>query len=743
MLRLNEGTDQRFRRIRLMTAILLLGCCMVAQSARRSASPASRQPSAVGTDLSPTASQICSQIQKGNLVGARELLTRIGGSQDQGITYLENIVSKYEAIERQRRADRQKMYQQQLGELYALRSRHKAHDVADVGQALEAIVTTAAFADHEQKQALLNEPFVKLVIGKAIDESGQCEAQGKWLDAYTNYYVRLQSLDPNNKAHADHARQLADRADIVASLRDSPCETTTQRYAGIKRQSFTTAIRNLDSNYVVRISDYRQMATKAVKRCKLLAEVASRQFSDESTSANIFSLINKMDNRSPLLDIGESDDWSPAMDEILQQLSRSSGPLTIGNFVDVFESVLALNAATVKLPEQIMIYHFAAGALSALDRYTTIVWPSQVADFKKNLNGRFSGIGISFLSEENLWTVSSLLPDTPAYKSGLDVGDVIEAVDGAPTKDMAVDCMVSSISDPAGTDVTLTVRRTGTSSAKNITITRAPITLPSVCGWQRTDQGQWLYMIDNSEKIGFVRLTGFNDKTVADLEKALVLLETEGLEGLILDLRSNLGGVVNAAAGVVDRFVEKGIIVSTRPRYGMSTYLSAHRENTHPNYPIVVLVDRISASAAEIVAGALQDARHSRGVLVGERTLGKGSVQTVVPLPGDAMLKYTMAHYHLPSGRTVESRNLVENASSKNWGIKPDVNVELTKDEQKTIAQIQRSNAALTKGRPDNVSTPVKRYSTRETIDADPQLAIGLLVLKSKMLRANHPLAMN
>jgi len=742
MLRLNESTDHGFRRIRIATAILLLCSCMMARSAQRPAAQVSRQPSAVATHLSPTVNEICSQIQKGNFVGAGELLAQIK-SRDPGIGYLEKIVSRYKAIERQRRTDRQKMYRQKFGELHALGSGNQTHDIDDVGQALKAIAVTAGFADHQQKKALLGEPFVKLIIAKAIDEAAQCQAQGKWLDAYTNYYVTLQALDPNNKAYADHAQQLIDRADIAASLRDSPCETAAQRYAGIKRQSFITAVRKLDSGYVVRIRDYRQMATEAVNRCKLLAEVARHQLSDRSTSTNISALMSEIDNRIPSLDIVKSNDWSRAIDKIVQRLTRSSGPLTIGNFVDVFKSALEVNAATIKLPEQVMIYHFADGAFSALDRYTTIIWPSQIADFKKNLDGRFSGIGISFASEENLWTVSSLLPDTPAYNSGLDVGDVIEAVDGSPTKDMAAECMVRSITGRAGTDVTLTVRRSGAATARNITITRAPIALSSVCGWQRTEQGQWLYMIDNSEKIGYVRLTGFNDKTVADFEKALVQLETQGLEGLILDLRSNPGGTVNAAARVVDKFVEKGIIVSTRPRYGMSTYLSAHRENTHPNYPIVVLVDRVSASAAEIVAGALQDAKLKRGVLVGERTLGKGSVQTVVPLPGDAMLKYTMAHYHLPSGRTVESRNLVERGNPKNWGIMPDVKVELTGDEQKTVAQIRRSNAALTKNGRENTSTPIKRYSSRETIDADPQLAIGLLVLKSKMLRADNPLAMN
>jgi len=743
LLQSNRETNYKLSGICLIAAVLLLCQGMVVESGHRSSTLRPHNSSGVTRNLSAVVNQICLQIQKDNFVGARELLAREGGSNDSNIRRLDRLVSEYEAIERERRIERQRIYRQQLDKLHKLCSRQQASDDDNVGDALEAIATAAGVADQEQKKALLQERFVESVIRKAIIKAAQCEAEGRWLDAYTQYYAKLQALDPDNRAYTDHSQQLVDKADIATSLRDSPCETVAQRYAGISRESLITAIRRLDSDYVVRIDDYRQMARGAVERCRLLVEVAKLQSSGKSTSLKISSQINEINSCFLPFDNKKSDDWSRSLAKILQELRLSARRVDINDFIDIFESVLALNATTAKLPEEMMIFHFGGGAFSALDRYTGIIWPSEVADFKKELNGRFSGIGICFSKEKDLWTVSSLLPDTPAYHSGLDAGDMIEAVDGTSTENMSAGCMVRNITGPAGTDVTLTVRRTITSAARNVTITRAPITLPSVCGWQRTEQGRWRYIIDNDERIGFIRLTSFNDNTIVDFEEVLGRLETEGLEGLILDLRSNPGGVVNAAAGVVDRFVEKGIIVSTRPRYGMSTYLSAHLENTHPDYPVVVLVDKASASAAEIVAGALQDPKYKRGILVGERTLGKGSVQTVVHLPGGAMLKYTMAHYHLPSGRTVESQGLVEVGNTNNWGIIPDIQVELTKDERKTIAQIRRSNAALTRGVPGNGSTAKRKSSSSEAIDADPQLAVGLLVLKSKMLRASHPIAMN
>jgi carboxyl-terminal processing protease len=220
------------------------------------------------------------------------------------------------------------------------------------------------------------------------------------------------------------------------------------------------------------------------------------------------------------------------------------------------------------------------------------------------------------------------------------------------------------------------------------------------------------------------------------MDEILAGLEKGGLNGLIIDLRFNSGGYLVTAAAVVDMFVEKGVIVRSQPRSGFATTENAHKEGTHPNYPMVVLINGQSASASEIVAGALQDPKFQRATLVGTRSYGKGSVQVITPYTGgDSQLKYTMAYYHLPSGQRVKNRYMMEKEGRKDWGIEPDVEVELSIDELREMVDVQRDNEILVKADHDN-KQPVERHSLAKTLEADKQLAVGVLVLQSKMIQA-------
>jgi carboxyl-terminal processing protease len=252
-------------------------------------------------------------------------------------------------------------------------------------------------------------------------------------------------------------------------------------------------------------------------------------------------------------------------------------------------------------------------------------------------------------------------------------------------------------------------------------------------------------MIDDTSKIGYIRITGFDMRTASDLEEVLADLEAKGLRGLILDLRFNTGGLLDSAAEVVDKFLKEGLIVSTRPRFGIWTYAPAHKEKTHPDYPLVVLINRYSASASEIVAGALADAEHNRAVLVGERTHGKGVVQGITHHPGGgAKLKYTMAYWLLPSGQRVLNHDEAKKAGRKDWGIGPNIEVGFgsgifLSDEERKMSDVQRDNDVLVKADHDNGAAPLKKHTIEETLAADPQLAVGVLVVKSKLIQAGSP----
>jgi carboxyl-terminal processing protease len=283
--------------------------------------------------------------------------------------------------------------------------------------------------------------------------------------------------------------------------------------------------------------------------------------------------------------------------------------------------------------------------------------------------------------------------------------------------------------------VTLTIRTPGDEQNRDITITRAKIVVPTIRGWQRTEQGGWLYVIDDENKIGYIRLTSFSSDTASNLERALVDLEARGMRGLILDLRFNSGGLLDSAVAITDKFVSEGLIVSTRSRFGIPTYPVAHGRGTHPGYPLVVLINRYSASASEIVAGALADPKHERAVLVGERTHGKGSVQGIAHYPeGNGQLKYTMAYYHLPSGQRVESQDAMEKLGRDDWGVGPDVEVEFKSNEFKERFDIQRKNSVLVKADHDTAEEPLERHSSEEVLASDAQLAVARLVVMTKLL---------
>lgn len=653
---------------------------------------------------------------------------------------LARIVAGYSDISQRRQTAGETAYREQLAKLEEFRAAADANDVNDVNdvndipKVLSVIARISGFSDDRRRQELLGDEFVKQTLQKAMDKASEFEAEGKWLDAYISCYSWLQAIDEDNKAYSDYTEQLLEKANIVASFQDSPCESREERYEGIKKEIFVRVVNALQFNYVTTV-DYRQMALEAIKRCELLAEVMSLS----SVVRNAYGA--KEDTQWAA--------WLAALAAITDDVSQSAG-FSKNKFIGIFEKVLELNRSVgygardpngqpeSLLPLKVLIAQFTEAALSALDPYTVLVWPKNVPEFEKLMTNEFTGIGIEISKQKGLLTVASLLPDTPAYNSGLDAGDVIEEVDDVPTKDMSLSCAIKNITGPAGTEVTLTIRRAGEQESRDITIIRARIIVSPLRGWQRTEAGEWLYMIDDTNKIGYIRITGFDWRTANELERVLTELESEGLNGLILDLRFNSGGLLNIAIEVTDKFIEEGPIVSTRPRFWVSsTYASAKKENTHPNYPLVVLVNRFSASASEIVAGALADEVHKRAVLVGERTHGKGSVQGIISYRREgAQLKYTMAYYHLPSGQRVESQDAVKKLGRDDWGVGPNIEVKLRSDELKKMFDVRRDNDVLVKADHDNGLTPLKRHTAEETLAADPQLAVATLVIRAKLIQA-------
>jgi C-terminal peptidase prc len=635
------------------------------------------------------------------------------------------LLSRHERLEAHRIEERQKAYDEQIAELRKIEAKASGSDVFDVNtvdDAMVAAIRAREYAAEENKNALFDDPFVQRVIAAMRSRGETYLEEGKWVDAYAHCYYWLTNLYEVDKTYKATAERLTELASIELSLKDSGCgESAAERHEGIQPEMLLRALNALETNYVNGI-DYSKMIEKALLRCDLLGE-ALHKSADE--------LVWKADTEAVQR-------WTTGIGAIRTEIQSTGGvALRAEHLVRVFDEVLTLNAVTLKLPQEVAVAHFSEASLESLDPFTTLVWPWSVKDFEKSMTQQFTGIGVEISKRTGALKILSLLPDTPAYKTGLDADDEILAVNGESTADMTIFCAVSKITGPKGTKVTLTMRRPATGHTWDVTIVRDKIVVQPLRGWRRTEEGAWDYMIDPSNGVGYVRLTAFTETSGPDLHKTLLELEKKGLAALILDLRFNSGGYLSSAAEVVDLFVQEGVIVKSNPRHGLATYEIARRSGTHPNYPLVILINGASASASEIVAGALQDPQHQRAILVGERSYGKGSVQVVTPFTGGgSQLKYTIAYYHLPSDQQVKNRYQMEREGRKDWGIAPDVEVKMFSNEMRTMLDMQRDNDVLFRaGHAQDGETPL-RHSLEMTLQSDPQLAVALAIAQSKLIAA-------
>ncbi|HOP47241.1 MAG TPA: S41 family peptidase [Desulfobacteraceae bacterium] len=307
-----------------------------------------------------------------------------------------------------------------------------------------------------------------------------------------------------------------------------------------------------------------------------------------------------------------------------------------------------------------LIYGAIKGMIRDLDPHSSFMTKEEYSEFMLETKGSFTGIGIEITIKDNILTVVSPIEDTPAYKAGIKAGDKIFKVENEPTKDMTMLEAVKKIRGPKGTKVNLTILREGSDKPLEFSITRDVIPLKSV-------RHNLL-----SPDIAYIRISNFQSKTAEDLSSVIKELKNERkIKGLILDLRNNPGGLLSQAIEVSDIFLDSGIIVSTKGRNNAHNITaSAHENSTKIDYTIIVLVNGGSASAAEIVSGALQD--NKKALILGTRTFGKGSVQTILPLSDGSGLRLTTARYYTPSGKSIQSS-----------GITPDIEIAFMPQEEK------------------------------------------------------------
>ncbi|RMG19870.1 MAG: S41 family peptidase [Deltaproteobacteria bacterium] len=354
-----------------------------------------------------------------------------------------------------------------------------------------------------------------------------------------------------------------------------------------------------------------------------------------------------------------------------------------------------------------LIYGAIKGMMSTLDPHSVFMTPEEYEEMKIDTGGEFGGVGLEVTRRDGEVVVVTPLEDTPAMRAGLLPGDIIVEIDGRTLKDLTLPEAVRLMRGAPGSKVALTILRKGFKAPRTITVVRDHIRVNPVSA--RLVGGY-----------GVIKIKSFQDRTTRYLHQALQRLRREKggeLDGLVLDLRNNPGGLLDQAVSVADTWLSKGVIVSTRGRGSRREVQHAHAAGTEASYPMVVLVNGGSASASEIVAGALQD--HGRAVIMGTRSFGKGSVQTVIDLEDGSGLKLTIARYYTPKGRSIQERGIVPDVEVKPLHVGP-VEEEVTREED-LAGHIP----------PENVEEEPAAEGTPKEVETDFQLKAALDALRT------------
>tara|TARA_B100000427_G_scaffold137691_1_gene114503 strand:- start:485 stop:1792 length:1308 start_codon:yes stop_codon:yes gene_type:complete len=390
-------------------------------------------------------------------------------------------------------------------------------------------------------------------------------------------------------------------------------------------------------------------------------------------------------------------------------------------FTEIFSKIKSDYVENIE--DSTLLKNAIRGMLQGLDPHSAYLDKDAYKELQEGTSGEFGGLGIEVGYEDGFVKVISPIDDTPAKRAGIKAGDLIIRLDGKSVKGISLMEAVKMMRGKPGSEIELTILRGGEEKPFNVTIVRDIITVKNIKA----------ETIESA--FGYIRISNFQIHTVDDLSKALTKLESENnnmLKGLVLDLRNNPGGLLNAAVGVSDLFLDEGLIVYTEGRVkGSKLKFNAKPSEMFKDIPIIVLVNGGSASASEIVAGALQD--HRRAIIMGERTFGKGSVQTILPMNDETALKLTTARYYTPSGRSIQASGIEPDMIVKNikFDVKQNNNMGngLIKESDLTghlDSEVTKNDSNQKKDNVDNSSLAETDYQLYEALNVLKGLSIHL-----------------
>jgi carboxyl-terminal processing protease len=465
-------------------------------------------------------------------------------------------------------------------------------------------------------------PLTQAAEIRTIIERGRVlETERRWGEALTVYEDALRNhpRDPDltqrfnvARIHYDLARRYSD-----ASFRDA----LTQLQPTQALEQLSEVLLKVQSHYVdtPNWAQFVNSGTAAFDRALIDAVFIERHLA-QTPSAKVT-------------------DFRRVLHDTLDTYGGGTQVDTRQRAIDAVSTAARLAREQLGLPETVTILEYVSGIASSLDPYSTYLTPAQLNEVYSQIEGNFVGLGVELKSSNGSLLIVKVIPNSPADRAGIRANDRIVAVDGKATRDLSTDQAANMLQGKEGTIVDVTVLSPGF-QPRNMRVRREQVEVPSV------DQ---VKIVDPTNGIGYLRITCFQKTTSRDMDAALWKLNREGMRSLIIDLRGNPGGLLTSSVDLVDKFVDNGVIVSTRGRSPQEDYNYQARQAGTWRVPLVVLIDGDSASASEIFAGAIRD--HRRGTIVGTRSYGKGSVQGIFPLAvGNAGLRLTTAKFYSPNG---------------------------------------------------------------------------------------------
>ncbi len=626
--------------------------------------------------------------------------------------------------------------------------------------ALSFAAQAAAYAATDQEPAA--SPWFQELRAKALRAAEEYANSERWTKAHA-FYLLLERINEDDEQVKTLRKQAARHARLEIIYENE--EDLHRRIKDVEPFMLEESIKLVHENYYAD-PDFKKMAEGALDNLGALC-TTTKLYKGTEAAGDFDGVAN-----------ATAREFFVGQLEQERRKVRDRSSFGYKDLIGLYKTIKQVNDKSVSLPEGLLIVEFMEGALGELeelDDYTSIVWPVDAPEFDKMMIGNFVGVGIQLGIDEASGRLMVVTPleNSPALEAGIQPGDLIDRVDGVSTKNWTTDKAVREITGDEGTGVTLTMYRPSVGEYTDFPLVRRPIKLTTIRGVERL-QGQngngWDFMLDKQAGVAYIRLTNFNPDSTNELHKALAEARAQGMRGLILDLRHNPGGLLNVAVETVSTFASEGEVVKTSGRSEDPESHAVDGKAEFADLPLVVLVNEHSASASEILAGALRD--HQRAMVLGERTFGKGSVQRVYNLRrrslfghalSRARLKLTTALYYLPSGKTPH-----KDPDTGKGGIDPDWVVELTPKEFAKILERQRNafiihneteaeeavdeearEAELAALKAEEEKDEEKDLLSEEDIkllrsdpieapDADPQLETALLHLRVK-LAANMP----